>query len=178
MRFRQGLQRLLRQTQVGMRRRGAAEPRKFLAEGGPGMIRPAFLHSMTDIQLKPTRLDSPTLPPLEERVTWRAILDRVSAQGFMSPSYCQISWIGRSCLCSITMLRASLPLVSASMTSPDSGTSSLFAALKMATRKVHGRCYRRIGTPSSPPAWSRWPSATRSWNCISSATLWYPTSIP
>jgi hypothetical protein len=40
-RFRQGLQGLLRQIRVGMRRRGLAEPRKFL-EGGPVSSSPPF----------------------------------------------------------------------------------------------------------------------------------------
>ena len=45
------------------------------------------------------------------------------------------------------------------------GTTSLFAALAVASGKVHGRCYRRHGTPSSSPSWSCWPSAIPSWSC-------------
>ena len=46
------------------------------------------------------------------------------------------------------------------------GTTSLFAALEVASGKVHGRCYRRHRHAEFIASWSRWPSAIPSWSCI------------
>ena len=58
------------------------------------------------------------------------------------------------------------------------GTTTLFAALEVATGKVTDQCFTGTATPSSSPSSSWWPRPIRGGSCIWCWTTTAPTPIP